>query len=304
MKLNYIILSIIISVNGFSQTINEMLKKSIPIQDNTFFYNLYHHTQYFNKQNNYNATEYYKQVLREDTLISQVQYTGGKITKITDFFKNGVKWMETNFANGKRIGLDISYYKNGDIYSFNYNDSTRNYPRISFDSTGNVQSISWDDKNKRQKSISLNNQRGLIEQQSESEDSTGVKGLITLNLSSGLNDTICKFVTNSGRQPITFFRRSGQIIGNGFVYNAEFCCVGKWIEWYPNGQKKMEYEFSEKDCNSKEGLWKYWSSDGKLIKDEQYLNNSLVKKREYKKHYKDEKWRPFFQIGGIDYLKQ
>ena len=108
-------------------------------------------------------------------------------------------------------------------------------------------------------------------------------------------DTVFDYINNHGKEKVIIKLRNGILIGEGYIYNAIFCCVGKWTVWYPNGQKKMEYEYNDTEGNSREGIWKYWSNRGKLVKEEEYQNNNRIKIKEFSSNYIDEKWIPFLQ---------
>ena len=47
---------------------------------------------------------------------------------------------------------------------------------------------------------------------------------------------------------------------------------GKWISWYPNGQKREEVTYKD---GKKDGFWKYWNENGQIESAEKYNNGKL-----------------------------
>lgn len=66
--------------------------------------------------------------------------------------------------------------------------------------------------------------------------------------------------------------------------NLPFYMVGKYTEWYENGNKLCEMYFKETDnieeAGIRQGTWKFWDKNGNLIRKEIYENNELKQKIE------------------------
>ncbi len=64
---------------------------------------------------------------------------------------------------------------------------------------------------------------------------------------------------------------------------------GTWEEWYENGKVKVKGQYAERDpaykgeytLSKKVGTWKYYTEEGKLVKEEFYEDGTLVKTNSY-----------------------
>ena len=81
---------------------------------------------------------------------------------------------------------------------------------------------------------------------------------------------------NCGKQPFLFYYPKMKLALEGFILDAAWNQVGKWTEWYENGNKKKEIFFDDNKPNFKVGTWLYWDEKGNLIKQEVYENNKLI----------------------------
>jgi antitoxin component YwqK of YwqJK toxin-antitoxin module len=78
--------------------------------------------------------------------------------------------------------------------------------------------------------------------------------------------------------------------GDTLLYEAvqhTDCRVGWYIEYFPNGSKKVTGQYKENDtkkwknlwnrgyCSKEHGTWKYYNEKGDLIKTEEYKNGKL-----------------------------
>jgi len=293
--------SFIIS-KGIAQNVRELLKKSKHVDlSSGIIYHLMTDSIYYIPTPNYTGDAYLNCFYRNDTILSIVHYEKGGKKSLIDYLPNGQKIGITNFNNNKIVGSHLTFDRDGTLCEMEYTDTfSLKTTCIILDSVGHLQNF-YTGHRIGGVDVTFDSNFQIREKW---EYIAGKGDSLVAHVLNYFGDTVCDYINNHGKEKVIIKLRNGTLIGKGYIYNAIFSCVGKWTAWYPNGQKKMEYEYSDTESNSKEGIWKYWSSDGKLLKEEEYLNNALVKKKEYKKHYKDEKWRPLFQLGGIEYLKQ
>lgn len=65
------------------------------------------------------------------------------------------------------------------------------------------------------------------------------------------------------------------------MFNMTLYLLGKWEDWYEDGQLKLESFYHDSIPNIKTGTWKYWNKIGELIKEETYEDNELINVKEY-----------------------
>lgn len=93
-------------------------------------------------------------------------------------------------------------------------------------------------------------------------------------------------IGNYGKQPDIAYDSSGtKLIDGYFIDMPGLFKVGTYTEWWPNGQKYVEWHFKDgntrEEANYKIGTWSWWDENGNLIKQEFYKDNKLVDKKEY-----------------------
>ena len=85
------------------------------------------------------------------------------------------------------------------------------------------------------------------------------------------------------------YNRNGVLIREGEQYTD--CSVGTWVEYHPNGKKRVEGLFRRNQtadwtdiwnrglCNTKEGVWTYYDVNGIVLERKEYVNGVLVATR-------------------------
>jgi len=273
MKKLVLLLMTIIPLHSFSQDIKEMLKQSTSVKYSDLFFQ----SEYLINKSNHPNVKFYK-YFNGDSIVCKVNYEDAINTCIICYYiQNGQKKIESHFKNGKPQGLDINYYKNGNLASFTFNDSLEKYPSVLLNKDGNFAFVSTLDWQKNTgKELHFNN-IGNLWQKTECLDSSKKARLLTEYSNHG--DTMFQCIIRSGKQPITFYLTStSEKICEGYIYKYEGLHVGKWKSWYHNGQIKQEYEYDDnsRTLSKPVGHWLYYREDGKIIKEEFYEEGELA----------------------------
>ena len=180
---------------------------------------------------------------------------------------------EAHFSNCHHIGTSTTWYKDGSIKDLIvYNDSGEAIVGLTFYKNHQIKGYVY-----------------KLEFSKEWYDTGELMGVATYKDSSihteksyYKNGNIKIEATfSAGKQPLRMYYENGQIALSGYIYNNPFYCVGKWTEWYENGQIKREYFYNDSIPNQKEGIWKWYEEMGKLIKKEVYKNGKLISCKEF-----------------------
>jgi|GEM_PF-2097393 len=81
---------------------------------------------------------------------------------------------------------------------------------------------------------------------------------------------------NQDRQEYTSFHENGRLASKGFVINYLWSPVGRWQEWYNNGQLKLEYTYDENYPGRLEGTKRFFDESGVLQSEETYQHGVLI----------------------------
>jgi antitoxin component YwqK of YwqJK toxin-antitoxin module len=222
--------------------------------------------------------KYFKYFYR-DSIVCKVNYEDTRNTSITCYYAiNKQKAIEKHYYKGKPQGLDVSYYKNGNMFSYTYVDSLIDYPLILLNKDGNFSFVSTISEKKNTGRELHYNGYGDLWQKTECIDSTKRARIFTEYTNCG--DTMYQCIIRKGKQPITFYLTStSEKICEGYIYNSYELYVGKWKSWYHNGQIKQEYEYDDnsRTLSTPIGHWLYYNEEGKIIKEEFYDQGELMK---------------------------
>ncbi|HAN00718.1 MAG TPA: hypothetical protein DCQ26_19160 [Marinilabiliales bacterium] len=230
----------------------------------------------------------YQKVFRFDTFqiknqtdtLMFVFYNNTEVdTKVIGYYKNGNKYREFCSKNGKLLGWDYRWYKDGSIWWESYHDSILTVPTIEYYNNGRIHYFSNIDKKKNSGVSVFWYDNGRKKEEKICIDTT-ISGFLNFSyLETG--ELIFRTIYNLGKQNYLYLYPNGDTLILGEIYNTEFNLVGKWHEWYEDGVKKREYFFDENQPNVKTGTWSWWDEEGKLIKQEVYKNNELIEEKKF-----------------------
>lgn len=93
-------------------------------------------------------------------------------------------------------------------------------------------------------------------------------------------------LSNYGKQQMVVYDSTGKkVLESTFIDMPGLFNVGTYTEWWPNGQKYVEWQYKDgntrAEANYKIGTWNWWDESGNLVKQEFYKNNKLVDVKEY-----------------------
>lgn len=188
-------------------------------------------------------------------LETHFQWENGKRNGISKkFYKNGQKMFDGEMKDGKSIGIHAMYYESGNLESIS-NDTER--WTIAFYETGKTKSSS----------------QYILD---SSICSGGAGYHITEWQENG--QLYRKATYNCGCQQYKFFHNDSIIAVEGINCTSfGFMFSGNYIERYKNGKLKIEGTYNENKPGVKNGTWKYYDENGKLILEELYENDLLKK---------------------------
>jgi antitoxin component YwqK of YwqJK toxin-antitoxin module len=241
--------------------------------------------KYFYKCDNYSDTTY----TGTDTIIAF--YKNEKITIFIDYIKgkkihalgywdNKNKYQETFFNGSKRNGWDIKWFKNGQKKSqIYYENGVFFSPVIDWYEDGKIKSIINFKTKGSKEFVKAWYKNGNLEDDSYNPNDSSDARIDKEYYDNGQLKS--ESIYNAGKQKYNLYYSNGKKVCEGNIYNALWGQLGKWQEWYDTGTKKREYFFNDSIPNIKEGKWKWWDKNGKLIKEETYKNNELIDKKEY-----------------------
>lgn len=220
----------------------------------------------------------------------------GRLVKTISKFGNG-NYREFNYLNGNYHGVIASYNKHGLVTELSYVLFDTLF-LISFANSGsdkpfhitvppNNKTYIYNDYGKLEKiSIDtlINKQKCKINYYYHKNESLGLVFIEAW-------DELTQFVEY---YPDLRVKREGKIKydGDGIVFdpfnsktNADYAkCegmlrVGLWKEYWPNGILRLESRFTENPIgvDIRDGLWYYYDEQGKLMKEEEWKNNLLIK---------------------------
>ena len=203
-----------------------------------------------------------------------VMYRKGIEYKAVGYYNNGQKYREANFCKGVLTGSSTIWYKNGNMnFLAFYADDGKDILSFSFYKNGQIEDY-------------INSNIGFSKswyksgELKEEDIFDSIQYHETKYYKNGQIESIGIF--NNGKQPIKMFYKNGQIALSGYIYNVHLLALGKWSEWYVNGQLKREYYFNDSIPNQKESIWKWWNEKGKLIKKEIYKDGQLISSEEFR----------------------
>lgn len=221
-------------------------------------------------------------------LLAVETFVDGFKTEVRMFYESGKPECLIQFKNGKREGIDKRWYENGQIMhdTFIKDGKNVNPPYISYYEDGTFEKISGGSR-KDAFSIEFHKNGKLKILTRTISDSTRCGGKWGLEETTWEDNgqLVSKQIINCGKQTYTEYYNDSTIARKATQVDAIILKVGDYTEWYRNGKLKLEAHFKDDvdDFNIKTGLWKYYNDQGKLIKEEYYENDELIKVKEYGK---------------------
>jgi antitoxin component YwqK of YwqJK toxin-antitoxin module len=200
-------------------------------------------------------------------------YKLGELLRTDSYYPNGNKCEEFIYNLTDKDYLKIFYHKNGELKNISYSKGKRRpIIAVSWNERGETELI-FDHKTR--KVIEWTEYGTLKEIVNNKEDEK--KGeLVCCYHNNGR--LMSKVIYNSGKQEFKQYFNNGNLEFKGYYINDTYNRIGKWVEYYENGQIKKEYSFSEKTPELKNGVWLWWDEKGILIKKEYYKNGKLITK--------------------------
>lgn len=202
------------------------------------------------------------------------------ISSIGYYANTEIIYRKVAYLNGKRNGVDETWYKSGQKMSFAYYEEGQlKSPIIEWFEDGNIKSlidVNWTNNHGFTKVWFEN---GNIKSEENFIDST-LKGVIVKNYFENGKLRNIEY-GNLGKRPYLEYYPNGVKGREGKIINAYWNKIGKWQEWYENGVKMRDYFFDENQPNIKTGTWSWWDEKGNLIKQEIYKNNELIEEKNF-----------------------
>ncbi len=215
---------------------------------------------------------------------SLLYYKHGELIKQMGYYDNNNKMFEKFYKNSSLDSIYTSWYSNKQKrQTINYFERNKVFPS----------QIEWYRNGQKKLQITYNDSLGLLEEWYENGK---LKSLSDIDLIYGSIVSFSKewcpngFVIqdlkiNQGKQKYERYNCDSIKIAEGTYIDFEFFWVGKKTEWYGNGIKAMDSYFfdgnNRQEANIRIGTWKYYSEQGKLIREEIYENNKLIDSKEY-----------------------
>lgn len=208
-----------------------------------------------------------------------IEYIKGIKTKVEGFCEDGNIWHQIYFNKIGRDGVLRQWHQNGNRKaSFICKDGIMlDFADTNWYANGNIKHFSNSDGiNKTSKSWYKSGVLGKVivytDKISESFHEKSYLPTGELYLEANFN---------SGRQTLKKFFKNGSYFQKGDMINTPLVKVGEWQMWFENGQIELESYYDEKNPNIKIGTWNYYDVTGKLIKEESYRLNELIKTTDF-----------------------
>ncbi|MDO9214514.1 MAG: hypothetical protein Q8Q54_04935 [Methylococcales bacterium] len=173
---------------------------------------------------------------------SERHYKNGKKNGLdASWYENGYKKMETNYKDGKLDGLETSWYKYGDKKSeINSKD-------------GNLDGlyVTWYENGQKESEVNYKNEKW--------------DGLYVTWYKNGQAKSETHYKNGNVNGLITAWYDNGQKKGEGNYKDEKE--EGLHTEWYENGQRRAEVNFKD---GKKDGLSTWWSENGQKQSEVNY----------------------------------
>lgn len=208
----------------------------------------------------------------------KIIYEKGIKRKVEGFYENGMRYRES-YMNKKGIdGTFRTWYINGQLLSFGiFEDGKRISPNTKWYSNGNIKYFS--EENNGRKVILEWYKNGNLGRESRRVDLSSESIIVKDYYETG--ELLSEAIYNNGEQIYKAYWKNGCIGRKGKMFNMTLYLLGKWEDWYEDGQLKLESFYHDSIPNIKTGTWKYWNKIGELIKEETYEDNELINVKEY-----------------------
>ena len=211
-----------------------------------------------------------------------IHYDSGTKIKVEQKYKNGANCRSVAFKEKGVDGLDRTFYPDGQLMIQTlFNEGVQSGPELTFLQSGKIRSFSeggnrlvhreWYENGNPSKEVlplhpeKLNNDEYAPFSEMEWYENGNIK---------------LKAIYYNGKQPVTIYFENGKVNQTGYIYNFMWNQIGLWEYWYLNGQKKAIRNYTDfiegKGC-LKNGRWTEWDEEGKIVKDELYKNEELIK---------------------------
>lgn len=205
-------------------------------------------------------------------------YKNGFKTELKTFFDNGNLETFWQWENGKRNGVSKRNYKSGKtMFDYIMKDGKGVGANVTYYESGDPKYITDDNlrwsvyffENGKTKSITH-----YILDSAKCMSTEGYE--ITEWQENG--QLYRKATYNCGCQNYKFYHNDSVIAVEGINCTSfGFLFSGKYTERYKNGKLKIEGIYNESKPGVKNGTWKYYDENGKLILEEFYENDLLKK---------------------------
>lgn len=232
---------------------------------------------------NYMDTIYFK-IKEGDIMVVKYFENGEKVRSESYFLENKNIYALYNYKNAKYNGICIKYYKNGKIADYCvYEDGKTLIPSIDFYPNGNVATVSTG----HDSNVTLFNKFHIYFDSLGNVDTENFyreNGKIFSRIY--YENGMLKMIVHSGPgiSPYYVFHENGTKKQEGTTDFLPITFVGRWREWDEQGRLIVDGNYGmpgETDYGKKTGVWKYWSENNKLIKEEWYENGELKKTKNY-----------------------
>lgn len=185
-------------------------------------------------------------------VLSKGQYKNGELDGTQVFFQEGFR-VETPYADGKRNGVQKTWYPDGELRTeAPWVDGVEDGPVTFYFPNGSVESV-------------IPFYRGKREGPMQTWHPNGIRGSLEY------------FSEDKKNGASSFWREDGNPDMTLSYWNDQLDGVQTWF--YPDGSKSRESEWM---MGVPHGEWKEWDENGKLIVDEYYEKGELKKKPEPK----------------------
>ena len=200
-----------------------------------------------------------------------------------------IKATEATFNNGKLIGKETQWYQNGKVKKESICSDTLNLNFWEFSLWNSGGKLCMERKFKNDTcTLSEYYHDGSLKQKDiQEKDSTGQYAYLTYTVIYCENGQIKFSPSNfSSNEPqlILGYYCSGAKKSEWTWRNGTF--IGNYKEWFENGKPKCSGMYDDEETNwtqtDKIGIWQYFNSEGKLIKQEKYENGRVTDLKEYK----------------------
>lgn len=231
-------------------------------------------------------------MLGQEKLTAMETFKDGFKIEVKTFYDNNKPECQYQFKNGKRDGINKKWYKSGKVlFDYQMKEGKDVGITMTFYENGNPQYITDE---ARGLTMEFNENGKLAHLTKRISDSTLCNGE-GLEKASWYEDgqLMEKYIINCGKQPYKIYANDTTVLSESMIIGMTLFKVGKYNEYFNNGKPKIEGQFkdsnSQKESNIMIGTWKYWDEKGRLVKEEYYENNKLIKTNEYIKEKKPTK---------------